>query len=79
MKVFSMEMSYLMLSYPRREEQAQDLARGGGSCGDPSNDKARVMKTLGKKNSTSYPNIIEKKAMKVLRMEMSSDALLPRV
>jgi hypothetical protein len=37
------------------------------------------MKTLGKKNSTGYPNMIEKKAMKVLRMEMSSDALLPRV
>jgi hypothetical protein len=49
MKVFSMEMSYLMLSYPSREEQEQDLAQGGGSCGDPCNDKARVMKTLGKK------------------------------
>ncbi len=42
MKALSMDMGYLMLSYPSREEQEQDLARGGGSCGDSSNDKTRV-------------------------------------
>jgi hypothetical protein len=68
MKVLSMEMDYLILSsYP---ECKHDPARGDGSCGDPSYDKARVMKTLEKKISAGNPNMIEKRAMKFLSMEM---------
>jgi hypothetical protein len=43
-KVLRMELSYLMLSSKSREECKYDHVR----CDDPSNDKPRVMKILGK-------------------------------